>query len=267
MSSPSPKPAARKATRGRTPRGRPRAGSAAPTLGRERILQATLELIDEKGLAAFAIRDLASRLGVFPAAIYWHVPNREALVAGAIGIALAGVAEGLPEGDWKLRLGTLMQRFRAALRRHPSLAPAVASQLAYNASFDPALLDTVVGALEQAGFDGDDLVDAFNVVVAAMCGFATLELSTAPAEAAGEWEAACRTRIDSIDAQRHPALGRHAGALRNRAFQLRWSSGEMRPLDSGFEAWIDVVLRGLEARSQAGRSTTTRRRKPGSRSS
>ncbi|WP_175545186.1 TetR/AcrR family transcriptional regulator [Variovorax sp. OV329] len=245
----------------RTQRGRPRANSAQHTLGRERILQATLELIDEKGLAAFGIRDLASRLGVFPAAIYWHVPNRDALVAGAIGIALAGVGEGLPAGNWQLRLGALMRQFRAALRRHPALAPAVASQLAYNAAFDATLLNEVVAALEDAGFEGDALVDAFNVVIGAMCGFATLELSTAPVEAAGDWEAACCEQVDTIDAQRYPALGRNAHALRNRAFLLRWSSGEERPLDSGFDAWIDVVLSGLEARSQALRSTQSKRKK------
>ena len=232
--------------------GRPkREPGASPALGRERILQAALMLIDRDGLAAFNIRTLATTLGVFPAAVYWHVPSRDALVSGAIALALDGVAVGVPDGSWQERLRALLQRFREALRQHPHLAPVVASELAYNAAFDAPLLQHVVAALEDARFEGDALVDAFNVVMAAMCGFATLELSTAPQGAPADWEAACRAQIDSVDTLRHPHLGRHMDALRNRAFLLRWSSGKEQPLDSGFDAWVDVVLRGLESRSRA----------------
>lgn len=234
--------------------GRPRkprsAAEAASALGRERILQAALALIDEKGLATFNIRALATALGVYPAAIYWHVPSRDALVAGAIGLALDGVATDLPQGNWQLRLAALMRGFRAALRAHPHLAPAVANELATNANFDAPLLDHVLAALEKAHFAGPALVDAFNVVIAAMCGFATLELSTAPADSAAEWQAACQAQIGAIDPVRHPHLARHVGALRNRAFLLRWAGGSDQPLDSGFEAWVDVVIRGLESRSR-----------------
>ncbi|VTU18232.1 TetR/AcrR family transcriptional regulator [Variovorax sp. PBL-E5] len=255
-----PATATRKKKPPRAGPGRPRADANGPSLGRDRILHAALALIGEKGLANFGIRDLAAALGVFPAAIYWHVPNREALVAGAIGIALEGVADDLPAGDWQLRLGALLRKFRAALRRHPTLAPAVASQLAYNAAFDAPLLEHVVAALEDARFEGDALVDAFNVVIAAMCGFATLELSTAPDGADASWEADCRARIDAIDPLHHPRLGEHAATLRNRTFLLRWSSGQERPLDSSFDAWVDVVLRGLESRSRALRRMTPRAR-------
>lgn len=234
--------------------GRPRkprsAAEAASALGRVRIVQAALALIDEKGLATFNIRALATTLGVYPAAIYWHVPSRDALVAGAIALALDGVAAHLPQGTWQLRLAAVIRGFRAALRAHPFLAPAVASELATNANFDAPLLDHVLAALEDAGFEGAALVDAFNVVIAAMCGFATLELSTAPAGSSAEWQAACRGHIDAIDPVRHPRLARHVGSLRDRAFMLRWSNGSEQPLDSGFEAWVDVVVRGLESRSR-----------------
>jgi len=252
------RPSARRSVPVRPGRGRPRKGearAAADTaLGRERILQAALALIDAHGLAAFNIRALAAALGVAPAAIYWHVPNRDALVSGAIALALDGVAAAVSaeaSPSWQARLRALLVAFRAALRAHPHLAPVVASELAYNAAFDAPLLEHIVHALEQARFDGEALVDAFNVVVAALCGFATLELSTAPAGAGEEWAAACRAQIDGVDAQAHPHLAGRLGALRNRAFMLRWTDGRARPLDGGFEAWVDVLLRGLEARSRA----------------
>ncbi|WP_213954966.1 MULTISPECIES: TetR/AcrR family transcriptional regulator [unclassified Variovorax] len=263
MPSPRPPPASRKASPPARPRpGRPRKQDAASggnaALGRERILQAALDLIDRKGLPAFNIRQLAANLGVFPAAIYWHVPSRDALVSGAIALALAEVATGLPDGTWQVRLRAVLQGFREALRQHPHLAPAVASELSCNAAFDAPLLQHVVAALEDARFEGDALVDAFNVVIAAMCGFATLELSSAPADDTAAWEAACRAQIDAVDHARHPHLGRNLDALRNRAFLLRWSSGKTQPLASGFEAWVDVVLRGLESRSRALRAAERR---------
>lgn len=251
---PSPPASPTKPSPARTRPGRPRKpqseAAAAAVLGRERILQATLALIDEKGLAAFNIRALATVLGVYPAAIYWHVPSRDALVAGAMGLVLQDVATHLPEGTWQHRLGALLRGFREALRAHPQLAPVVASELATNANVDAALIDYVLAALEDARFEGPALIDAFNVVISAMCGFATLELSTAPAEAAPDWQEACRARIDAIDPQRHPHLARHGGELRNRAFLLRWASGSEQPLQSSFDAWIDVVVRGLESRSR-----------------
>lgn len=233
--------------------GRPRktAASAGESLGRDQILRVALDLIDENGLAAFNIRTLATRLGVFPSAIYWHVPSRDELVSGAVALALDGVGAGLPEGSWQVRLAALLRNFRTALRAHPHLAPAVASELAYNAVFDAELLNCLVEILEDARFEGNDLVDSFNAAVAAMCGFATLELSTPPDGPSQEWEQACRERIDAIDPAQHPHLARYRKKLQNRAFLLRWSGGTEKPLDSGFEAWIDVFIRGLESRSRA----------------
>ncbi|APW39970.1 hypothetical protein RD110_24470 [Rhodoferax koreense] len=220
-------------------------------LGRERILEAALALIDTHGPQAFNIRELARVLGVAPAAIYWHVPSRNELVSGAAALVLHGVADDIAPGRWQDRLRTLLQRYREVLQRHPRLAPLVASEMLCNAAFDAVLLDHVVHLLEDAGFGGADLVDAYNVVIAAMCGFATLELSAAPDEDIEGWEAACRSQIAGVDALRQPALARHLVALEDRAFILRWSSGTDRPLASGFAAWTDVIVRGLESRARA----------------
>ena len=43
---------------------------------RERIFEAALRLIDEHGLDAFNMRDLARELDVAPAAVLWYVEAR-----------------------------------------------------------------------------------------------------------------------------------------------------------------------------------------------
>lgn len=229
--------------------GRPRKSPSdgAPTLDKQRIFQTALGLIDTHGVAALNMRQLAHTLGVYPSAIYWHVPSRDALISGVVAQAMEGAVVGLGSGAWHERIRRLLVRFRQALRQHPNLAPVVANELVYNSSHDPVLLDQVVGALEDAGFEGSTMVDAFNVVIAAMCGFATLELARPPNEDKETWGQECRKRIEAIDRDRHPALGRHMKSLKNRAFILRWSCGETSPLDRSFDAWITVVIQGLEA--------------------
>lgn len=233
------------ATKKKPAAGRPRKDSTAPALDRERIVAAALALIDSDGVAALNLRKLAGTLGVAPAAIYWHVAGRDELVSGALNLALQGLADGLPAGAWQDRLRELLQRFRAALRRHPGLAPVVASELVGNAWFDAGWLDAVVALLEEAGFDGPRLVDAYNVVIAALSGFVTMELSAPPA--AADWRAAVRARLAAVEPEATPALARHLPELRDRAFLLRWSGGREKPLQGGFDAWVEMVVRGLEA--------------------
>ncbi|MDE1179303.1 TetR family transcriptional regulator [Paraburkholderia sp.] len=246
MTNPTDTVAIKKPRAGRPKRTAP--GDDENRLAANRIFEAALALIDAKGVAEFTIRELATALGVAPAAIYWHVPNRDALLAGAVNLAMRGVADAVPlRGVWQNRLRKLLGAFRAALRAHPKLAPAVASEMSYNASFDEALLERIVGMLEDAGFDGAALVDAFNVVVAAMCGFATLELSSAPVTA--DWQTACRQHVSAVDKHRYKKLGRHLPALEDNAFLVRWTDGTEKPLDSGFDAWVDVIVLGLERKA------------------
>ena len=224
--------------------------AAKPPLGRVEILASALALIDRDGVAALSLRVLAKELGVFPTAIYWHVPSRNDLIAGAVALALEGVGARLPGGSWQQRLRGLLKRFRAAVQRHPKLAPVIGSELISNSPLDLPILEHLVVALEDAGFDGMGLVDAFNVVVAAMCGFVTLELAAPPAENAEAWAESHAAHLDAVPPRAFPALARHLPRLRDRAFILRWTSGAARPMDSAFEAWLDVVIGGLERRAE-----------------
>lgn len=49
---------------------------------RQRILQAAAELIADDGPAEFAMRDVAARAGVSERTVYYHFPNRQALLDG-----------------------------------------------------------------------------------------------------------------------------------------------------------------------------------------
>ncbi|APT85064.1 hypothetical protein CAQU_08255 [Corynebacterium aquilae DSM 44791] len=51
-------------------------------LTRPAILTAAIAILDEYGLADTTMRRIAKQLGVAPGALYWHFPNKQALLAG-----------------------------------------------------------------------------------------------------------------------------------------------------------------------------------------
>lgn len=60
---------------------------------RERILQVALELFAQHGYAGTSLRDIADRMRLTKAALYYHFPSKEALLDGALAPALTRVRE------------------------------------------------------------------------------------------------------------------------------------------------------------------------------
>lgn len=114
----------------KAPRGR---RSEQPSgLDRERIIEATVRLLDAEGLAKFSMRRLAGELGVTAMSVYWYVDTKDDLlelaldrVFGELGIEDdTGAAE-----DWRTRLRELAALYRALIVRHPWIAPLAGSFL------------------------------------------------------------------------------------------------------------------------------------------
>ena len=183
-------------------------GKAGGALSKERIVEAALALIDRDGLAAFSLRDVARTLGVYPTALYWHVPGRNALLAAVVEHALRDIWRPRGRGSWQAWLRALFHRYRAAVRRHPNVAPLIGAQLVSNAGIGPELVERILATLAEAGFAGDRLVDAYNTVIASKVGFVTMELAAAPDEDRARWAAAMRARIRDIDPEALPVLAR-----------------------------------------------------------
>jgi AcrR family transcriptional regulator len=52
-------------------------------LSRDRIVGAAIELLDDEGESGLTFRSLATRLATGPGAIYWHIANKNELLAAA----------------------------------------------------------------------------------------------------------------------------------------------------------------------------------------
>jgi TetR/AcrR family tetracycline transcriptional repressor len=224
--------------------GRPAGGGA---LSKRRIAEAALAHIDEFGLGAFSMREIAARLGVYPATVHWHVSTREALLAEVAAMVMSDVTPPPGKQAWQEWIAELFRRCRAAVRRHPNVAQLLGAQLVSNGSLPIELVEGVLAALVEAGFEGQPLLEAYNCVIAAMLGFVTMEFSPLPSDNTQAWAEELRERVHTIRPLDHPVLTRNLPLLANQAFIVRWDNGTAVPLDSSFERHIQIVIDGLEA--------------------
>jgi TetR/AcrR family tetracycline transcriptional repressor len=213
---------------------------------RELIVDVALNQIDRVGLHGFSLRDVARSLDVYPSTIYWHVESKEVLLAEVSNKVMADVVPPRGDGDWRGWMRKLFNRYRKSVRQHPNVAQLIGAQLASNGALSIELIEGVIQSLLDAGATEANLLEAYNSVIAAMMGFMTMELAPMPADDPEGWAAALESRVRSVDPLAHPTLARHLPLLANRSFILRWQNGSEVPLNSSFDAHVDIFLAGLE---------------------
>lgn len=114
---------------------------------RDDVVETALRILDEFGLADLSMRRLAGVLEVQPSALYWHVPNKQtllALVADQI-IDRAATVDHAVAGDWKAITLAESIAIRDALLAFRDGAEVVSSTLALGLGADGALARIRVG--------------------------------------------------------------------------------------------------------------------------
>ena len=127
--------------------------ASSPTIGREALVDRALELADADGIDAVTIRRLAQDFSVTPMALYWHVKNKDELLA-AMGdrifstLDVSSVPADLP---WLDQITGLLTALVGALRRHPGSVELAAHQILQN-DRGCELSERFLELLRQAGF-------------------------------------------------------------------------------------------------------------------
>ncbi|MCA0922360.1 TetR/AcrR family transcriptional regulator [Pseudooceanicola nanhaiensis] len=224
--------------------GRKRAGRA--ELSPEKVLAKAIEVIDSDGLEAFSMRHLAKGLGVTPMALYWHYPKRHDLVRAVVAEVLAGVVPATAT-HWEEWLRDYMHRFRAAITRHPNVAPLIGGQLISNVSGNLDMIEALLTRLQEAGVPDHKMVQAYNSVIGGMVGFVSQEFALVPSSSDDGWDGRMKEVIGGIDAERHPHLHAMRSRMENRSFILRWENGATRPMDDSFDTFTEVMIAGIRA--------------------
>lgn len=221
-----------------------RARTGQPTLSREQIVRAAIELLDAEGTAGLSMRRLGARLGSGATSLYWHVATKDDLLELAVDDVMGEVY--VPEaGDapWRIGVSVMASGMRAMLLRHPW----VIGMLGVRPTIGPNVMkmsNRSVGLLSAAGFTGPTLSHVHSLITAHVIGAATTEAAVGAAvNRSGQSAAELRKSLEPFmekAAQEFPEYAR-----------WRDEDGvvEMEPdqvWDQSFAFGLDRILDGLE---------------------
>jgi AcrR family transcriptional regulator len=134
---------------------------------RDLLFRRALAIIDADGLAALTMRRLAADVGVEAASLYHHVPNKQAVLDGAVSVMREGMVFDQPlPTDWRDLLELVFLRYLDLLTAHPNMLPLTARHV----ETDPA--EGLLFLLD-AGLSEDDAVAVWQSIIAFVLGYAT----------------------------------------------------------------------------------------------
>jgi AcrR family transcriptional regulator len=147
-------------------------------LTRERVLQAAVELADERGIDALTMRNLGRELGVEAMSLYNHVANKEAIldgivevVMGQLAAAAAAIEPPARPVEWKQTMRSRILAAREVMLRH-RWAPGVFESRTNMPAAGLQHADSLLGLMREAGFSIDLAHHAMHAIGSRMFGFA-----------------------------------------------------------------------------------------------
>ncbi len=134
-------------------------------LSRERILAAALSIIDNEGFKALSMRRLGKELGVDPMSVYYHIPNKSALLDALVEAVMSSIDIKLddPGRTSEERLLTAAYTYREALLAHPNLIQSAVC-LAPRTPESLRPVEVLLRIFVDAGFSVDDAFSSMNVL-------------------------------------------------------------------------------------------------------
>lgn len=213
----------------------PETNSSTPQLplSRERILAMAMPLVDQGGLAALSMRQLAQALGVKAMSLYNHVANKDDIIDGLVDIVVSEIELPSLDMDWKLAMRRRANSAHNVLLRHPWAAIALMSRL----NVGPAMLryiDATLGCLVEAGFSYEMADHGWNAIDSHIYGFTLQELNF-PLQAA-EYSAVAESFVAHIPVDQYPYMHKLTRQVINGSY-----SGL-----HDFKFGLDLILHGLE---------------------
>lgn len=129
-------------------------GSKYPRHSRDDVVAAALTILDEQGLPELTMRRLAATLDVQPSALYWHVANKQTLLASIADQIISRTAAPVDGRDWMDATRAEAEALRDALLAFRDGAEVVASTLALGLGAGAAQ-KRLSEAIRVGGFDQD----------------------------------------------------------------------------------------------------------------
>jgi AcrR family transcriptional regulator len=214
-----------------------------PAVTPAEIVAVALSIIDEEGFQALSMRGIATRIGVFPAAVYWHVGNRAQLLALVCETVLERIELPPDDLEWRNWIFTFGIRTRRVIGQHPRFAAYFVTNI-QSSSRSLAIAERTLAALQRGGFIGNDLVRAYNAVMGTVFGWTSGEFAVGAADE--DSREAIEGAVLGAEADQYPHIRGVWPLVANRTFMLRWDSGTTSPMESSYELTLTALLEGLE---------------------
>jgi AcrR family transcriptional regulator len=145
-----------------------------PTLSREMVIEAALDLVDAEGLAALNLRKLAAQMGISAMTPYHYFEDKADLLAAMVGHALAPLASDLdPNLVWDNQISAAMHDFHDTLKQHPGVVELIIAEadMVRLDDFRQALITT----LQKAGLSQAHSADVLRSLTSYILGYTLLE--------------------------------------------------------------------------------------------
>jgi AcrR family transcriptional regulator len=210
-------------------------------LTREQVVDAALRVMDAEGLEAVSMRRVAREVGVEAMSLYNHVRDKEDLLDGVVERIMAEFQ--FPRGprdDWLAYGRALAGGWRAVLKAHPNVMTLFAHRhkpMRSPTSMRP--MEEALRTLRELGLSVEESARAFQVIGGYIMGYVMME------------NGRMFTPGDDGDAQ---ALARQipGDELPSVAAALPYMAD--CDVDAQFEFGLDLMLDGLLARAERGRT-------------
>ncbi|MDN3358791.1 TetR/AcrR family transcriptional regulator [Actinomadura sp. DC4] len=153
----------------------PRSRRGKPSLSRDQIVSAAIELLDAKGLSGLSMRRLGTKLGAGATSVYWYVANKDELLELAVDEILGEVD--IPDPavvGWRAAVSGVIQGLRSVILRHVWIT----SVFGFRPAIGPQAMrmsDRVVAVLTAAGFEGAEVAYASSLLMSLAIGSATTD--------------------------------------------------------------------------------------------
>jgi AcrR family transcriptional regulator len=207
-------------------------------LSRERIVAAAIDILDTVGEGALTVRALAARLATGSGAIYWHVADKNELLAAAADEVIARVMRGVAGGTGpREAIRSVALGVFDAIDVHPW----VGTQL-FREPWRPAMLEIIEGVggrLEALGVPTAARFDAASALLHYILGVAGQNAANArihaPDTDRSAFLASVAAQWTAQDPARYPFVRQMASQLSDHDDRAQFLAG------------VDLILAGIDA--------------------
>lgn len=230
------------------------ARSDRPSLDRDRIVAAAIEMLDEDGIDKLSMRRLGSRLGSGATSAYWHVKNKDELLDLVLDATMGQVP--LPtDKDWTAALRNYAADLRRVVLSHPWLINVFGSR----ANLGPNALrlsNHLLGVLYAAGLSTAMATQASSAVGAFVLGATMTEAAWVD----------LKNRSGMTEQQMEAAMTEfYADQLPGAPHLQQWWAENDASFDDlrrqNFEIGLDALMQGLSLMVSAGGDGRPRHRR------